>query len=77
MLRFAGVMVRINVAATDCVGDPESWTSNVNDAADTAAVGVPDTAPVAADNDKPAGRVPEEIDQVIGAVPPVAVSVAE
>jgi hypothetical protein len=39
-------------------------------------VGVPVIAPVLALRVKPAGRVPERIDQVYGWVPPVAVRVA-
>jgi hypothetical protein len=39
------------------------------------AVGVPVIAPLEATIDSPAGRLPEDIDQARGAVPPVAASV--
>jgi hypothetical protein len=39
------------------------------------AVGVPETIPVDAARLSPAGRLPEEIDHVYPAVPPVACSV--
>ncbi len=42
----------------------------------TAVVGVPEITPVEAVNANPAGKVPAVIDQVRGAVPPLAVSVA-
>jgi hypothetical protein len=40
-------------------------------------VGVPEITPVLGVSLSPAGRVPTEIDQVYGTLPPVAVSVAE
>ena len=40
------------------------------------AVGVPEMTPVLGASDKPAGSVPAEIDQVYGAVAPLAASVA-
>ena len=42
-----------------------------------AAVGVPATLPAEASSDRPAGNVPLATDQVYGAVPPDALSVAE
>src|SRR4051812_14835352 len=39
-------------------------------------VGVPEIAPVDADNESPTGRVPDVIDQLYGDVPPVAAKVA-
>jgi hypothetical protein len=39
---------------------------------DPIVVGVPEIAPEAELRDKPAGKVPEEIDHVYGPVPPVA-----
>jgi len=43
-------------------------------AAVPAAVGVPDSSPVAGSSDSPACRVPVGVDQPNGAVPPVTVS---
>ncbi len=40
-------------------------------------VGVPEITPVVAFSASPAGRLPDEIDQVYGVVPPLAVRVAE
>ena len=38
-------------------------------------VGVPEIAPVLAVSDSPVGRVPTEMDQLYGVVPPTAASV--
>jgi hypothetical protein len=55
-----------------CAGFEESETCNVN-AEFPFAVGVPVIAPVDALSERPAGRLPVEIDQVYGRMPPVAV----
>jgi hypothetical protein len=64
-------IVSISVTVFVCAGDPESRTRNVIEAFATAAVGVPEITPDV-DKDSPAGRVPPEIDQVNGTVPPLA-----
>jgi hypothetical protein len=64
---------------TDCVctGWPESATVKPNCTFRATTVGVPLIAPVAASNDKPAGKVPVVTDHVYGGVPPVAINVVE
>ena len=53
---------------------PNASVTRTVTAAVPAAVGVPDSSPVAASRDSPAGRVPAGVDQPNGAVPPVTVS---
>ena len=71
------VVVNVSVAVAVCAGLLESVTAKVNEAPDTAAVGVPVMAPVEVFSDRPAGNVPLVSDQTYGVVPPVAASVAE
>jgi hypothetical protein len=54
----------------------ESFTCTVKDELPVA-VGAPEIFPLAAPKLSPAGKAPELIDQVYGAVPPVANTVAE
>lgn len=69
-------MVNVNDFVAVCaVGVVESVTLAVNEK-EPEAVGVPETAPVAA-NVKPAGKEPEAIFQLYGVVPPPAASVVE
>jgi len=56
--------------------DAESATCTVN-ADDIACDGVPSIAPDVAATVRPGGSCPEEMDQVYGGVPPVAVRVVE
>jgi hypothetical protein len=53
-----------------CVGVPESVTVKVIEELLTAVVGVPETTPVEVASESPAGKTP--LDQVYGAVPPLA-----
>lgn len=71
------VIVSVSAAVELCTGLLESVTLKVSAAPDTAVVGVPVMAPVAAFSDSPAGNVPLASDQAYGVVPPDAVSVAE
>ena len=57
-------------------GNPRASVARTVTRALTAAVGVPEIVPPAP-RVSPAGNVPAATDQVNGAVPPVAVSVAE
>ncbi len=57
-------------------GCEESVTSTVK-AKVPAFVGVPETTPLVADKDSPAGSAPDESFQVYGEVPPLADSVTE
>ena len=60
----ATAVVSVSAAVALCTGLPESLTLKVSAAPDTAAVGVPVMAPVAAFSDNPAGNVPLVSDQV-------------
>ena len=73
----AGAIVRVRLALAVCEGELESMTLNTRAMLLAAAVGVPLITPVAEFNVNPFGSVPEVIDHVRGAVPPVAVSVCE
>ena len=53
-----------------------SVTLNVMEVGPPAVVGVPEIMPLEL-SDSPAGKVPEDIDQVYGVVPPVAAKVCE
>jgi hypothetical protein len=64
MVSVAGVVVSVSAAVALCAGIPESVILKLSDAPDTAAVGVPVIAPVAAFSDNPAGNVPPVSDQV-------------
>lgn len=57
-------------------GAPESTTLTVNDEFPTF-VGVPAMVPVTALSVSPAGRLPDTMDHVYGAIPPDAASDAE
>jgi hypothetical protein len=56
--------VRVSAAAALCAGLLASVTVKVSGVLDTAAVGVPATAPVAVFSESPAGNVPLVSDQV-------------
>lgn len=56
--------VSVSDAAAFCAGLAESVTVKVSGALDTAAVGVPVTAPVVVFSDSPAGNVPLVSDQL-------------
>ncbi len=58
------VVVSVSAAVALCTGLPESLTLKLSEAPDTAMVGVPVMAPVAAFNDSPEGNVPPVSDQV-------------
>ena len=64
MLSVLGVVVSVSAAVTLCAGFPESVILKLSEVPDTAAVGVPVIAPVAAFNDSPEGNVPPVSDQV-------------
>ena len=69
----------VSVILTFCasVGVLESVTIKVIGALDSVTVGGPEIAPEEEFSDNPAGRVPAVMDQVYGALPPCADSVAE
>jgi hypothetical protein len=64
------------VAVAVWAGDPASWTDTPKEKFPLA-VGVPEIRPVEGARLRPAGRVPEEIDQVYGEAPPVVCRVRE
>jgi hypothetical protein len=64
MLSAPEAMVSVTDATAFCAGLAESLTVKVSGAPDTAAVGVPVMAPVAALSDSPAGNVPPVSDHV-------------
>ena len=66
------LMERLTVCV--CAGDPLSATSTVK-FAEPLEVGVPEITP-AEERARPAGKLPEEIDQLYAGVPPLAASVA-
>jgi hypothetical protein len=68
----AGLIVRLS--AWVVVAELASVTRTVK-ALVAATLGVPEIMPVAGASVSPVGRVPVEMDQVLGAVPPVAASV--
>jgi len=72
----AGLIVIDSALVAVWAGELESVTMAVKLKV-PAVVGVPEMAPVLALRVRPGGRVPVEIDQVYGVVPPLAVSVAE
>ena len=67
----AATRERVMVAVAVWAGEPASWTATPKEKFPLA-VGVPETRPVEGARLSPAGRAPEEIDQVYGDVPPVA-----
>jgi hypothetical protein len=67
-------LATVSVRLLDAVCEP-SVAATLNDEV-PAALGVPVMAPLA-DNDRPAGRLPDASDQVYDPVPPVAASCAE
>jgi hypothetical protein len=67
---------RVSATVFICAGDSESAAAKLMEVLVAAAVGVPETTPVVADNDSPAGSAPLATDQVYGVLPPVAASVA-
>jgi hypothetical protein len=69
-------MLSGRVAGAVCCGELESFTIKEIEKLPLA-VGVPEIMPVVAERLSPAGRLPEPVDQLYGAVPPVAVSVFE
>ena len=69
-----GITTIDNVTVWLCAGDPESETVTANVAVPLA-VGVPEMTPPA-ESVRPAGRLPDVIDQVYPGVPPLADSVA-
>ena len=77
MVSGAGKIVRVRLAEAVCTGEPESVTLKVSGVAVTGVLGVPLIRPVAAFNDKPAGKVPAVNCQVSAPVPPEAPSVTE
>jgi hypothetical protein len=70
------LIVTLLTADADRAGLPLSVTATVNLEV-PAVVAVPEIVPVVAANAKPMGRLPEVIDQLYGAVPPVACNVCE
>jgi hypothetical protein len=64
MLSVFGAVVSVSAAVALCTGLLESLTLKVSAAPDTAAVGVPVMAPVAAFSDSPEGNAPLVSDQV-------------
>jgi hypothetical protein len=72
----AATRERVMVAVAVWAGEPASWTDTPNEKLPLA-VGVPETRPVEGARLSPAGRAPEEIDQVYGEVPPVACKARE
>ncbi len=77
MVSVLEAMVSVSAAVAFCAGLLESVTWKANAVPDTAVVGVPVMAPVAAFSDNPAGNVPPASDQAYGVVPPDAASAAE
>jgi hypothetical protein len=71
-----GTTVSDRVVENVRAGLLESVTVNVIGVLLTVAVGRPDTTPLDATSDNPAGSDPREIAQLYGATPPVAASVA-
>jgi hypothetical protein len=67
----AATSERVTVMVAVWAGEPASWTVTPKEKFPLA-VGVPETRPVEGARLSPAGRAPEEIDQVYGDVPPVA-----
>jgi hypothetical protein len=67
----AWTRLRVTVAVAVWASDPASFTVTPNEKFPLI-VGVPEMTPVDAARLSPAGRLPEEIDHVYGAVPPVA-----
>jgi hypothetical protein len=67
---------RVTVAVVVWTGEPESLTDTPKEKLPFP-VGFPETTPVDAVRMSPAGRLPEEIDHVYGAVPPMACSPLE
>src|SRR5260370_4878394 len=63
MVSVAAVVVSVSAAVAFCAGVLESLTLKLSAAPDTAVVGVPVMAPVAAFSDNPAGTVPRVRDQ--------------
>jgi hypothetical protein len=80
MVSAVGVSVAVTVNATTAdfvrAGLDESFTAMVMGKLPLA-VGFPEMIPVPGARVSPAGSLPEEIDQVYGAVPPVAVRAFE
>lgn len=78
VLRVRDVAVTAIDSVTDlvCAGFSASVTVAVKPAVPLA-VGVPEMIPVAGTSVSPAGRLPVEIDQAYGPVPPVAFRVAK
>ena len=72
----AASTVSVRLAVCVCGGTLESVTLKLSAAFDTACVGVPVMAPVAAFNASPAGSVPLASVHEYGVAPPVAVSMA-
>ena len=72
----AAAMLRENVRVAVCCVELESLTTTAIEKLPLT-VGVPERLPVVAERLSPAGRLPEPVDQVYGAVPPVAASVFE
>ena len=58
-----GVMLSDSTTVWVCAGDAESVTRKLIEVLVAAVVGVPEMAPVVADNDRPAGRAPVATDQ--------------
>ncbi|GAC1457328.1 MAG: hypothetical protein PVS2B3_08740 [Steroidobacteraceae bacterium] len=75
VLVSGSAIVTVSWAVAVCAGLPESVTVNVMAAPTTATVGKPASVAFDAFSDSPAGRGP--LDQLYGAVPPEALSVAE
>ena len=73
----AAEIVSVKFADVVKAGWLESLTVTVSASPLTAVDGVPLIVPVEAPSDSPAGSVPLAIDQVYGAVPPLAASVTE
>jgi hypothetical protein len=71
--RGRGATARVRVTDFVCTGLDESATLKVK-LVELLAVGCPEMIPVDAARLSPAGRLPEEINHVYGAVPPVALS---
>jgi hypothetical protein len=58
------LMESVSATVLVCAGVPESATAKLIEVLVVAAVGVPETTPLVADNDSPAGSVPLATDQV-------------
>jgi hypothetical protein len=67
---------RVTVAVVVCTGEPASLTVTPNEKLPFP-VGFPEMTPVDGARLSPAGRLPEEMDHVYGAVPPIACSPLE